>query len=56
MASGFRCKWDGHGSGSMVMLGDGADVFGAVVVLGGSYGGRSELPRRVEQGTAQVLQ
>jgi hypothetical protein len=38
VASGFRCKWDGRGSGFMVMLGDGTDNFGAVTVLCGGDG------------------
>ena len=40
----------------MVMLGGGADIFGAVVVPGGGYGVWPELAGRVEQRAAQVLQ
>jgi dTDP-glucose 4,6-dehydratase len=34
VASGFRCRSDGRGSGFMVILGDGTDILGAVSGLG----------------------
>jgi hypothetical protein len=40
----------------MVMLGGGADIFGALVVPRGGYGAWPELAGRVEQGAAQVLE
>jgi len=56
VASGFRCKSDGRGSGFMVMLGDGTDIFGAVLIPCGGYFAWPELAGRVEQGPPQVLQ
>src|SRR5580693_495716 len=35
VASGFRCRSDGRGSGFMVILGDGTDILGAVSGLAG---------------------
>jgi hypothetical protein len=35
VASGMRCKRDECGSGFIVVLGDGTDVSGAIVVPGG---------------------
>ena len=40
----------------MVMLGGGADIHGAVIVLGLGYGAWPELAGRCEQRAAQVLQ
>src|SRR5438128_1680136 len=56
VASGIRCKRDGRGSGFMVILGDGTDIFGAVVVPGGGCFAWLELAGRVEEGAAQVLE
>lgn len=48
VASGFRCKSDGRGSGFMVMLGGGTDILCAVSVLAGGDGAWPELAGRVE--------
>src|SRR5579863_10105889 len=56
VASGFRCKWDGRGSGFIVMLGGGSDIFGVFGVWCGGYLAWPELAGWFEQRAAEILQ